>query len=126
MIKLYSSVRLFFNVIFPIYNIPIIIIDPPTLKHLVNFPLRSSNESLNIIKKFAMEVDALGIFLLCYEIADTIKTRFNNDLIKATKEVLHRWTQGKGKRPITWNTFIQVLRKIRLSVVADQMEESLN
>ena len=97
----------------------------PTLKHLIAFPLRSSNESLNIIKKIAMEVDDLGIFLLSYEITDTIKTRFNNNLVKATKEVLHQWIQGKGETPVTWNTFIQVLRKIDLSVVADEIEDSL-
>ena len=57
---------------------------------------------------------------------DTIKIRFNNDPVKATKEVLHQWIQGKGKQPVTWNTFIQVLRKIGLSVVADEIEDSLN
>ena len=99
--------------------------DPPTLKHLIDFPLRSSNESLNIVKKIAKEVDDLGIYLLSYEITDTIKTRFNNDLVKATKEVLYQWIQGKGETPVTWNTFIQVLRKIDLSVVADEIEDSL-
>ena len=99
--------------------------DPPTLEHLIDFPLRSSNESLNIINKIAMEVDDFGIFLLSYEMTETIKTRFNNDLVKATKEVLHQWIQGKGKTPVTWNTFIQVLRKIRLSVVAAEIEDSL-
>ena len=95
-IKLYSSVRLYFNVLFPIYNtcIPIIIIDPPTLKHLVNFPLRSSNDSLNIIKKIAKEVDDLAIFLLSYKMTNN-KTRFDNDLVKATKEVLHQMDSGK-------------------------------
>ena len=129
MIKLYSSVRLYFNVIFPFYNIPIILITNRQIcfkNTIINFPLISSNESLNIIKKIAKEVDNLGIFVLNYTMTALIKTRFNNDLIKATKEVLHRWTQGKDKRPITLNTFIQVLRKIRLSVVADQMEEPLN
>ena len=99
--------------------------DTTTLKHLIDFPLRSSNESLNIIKKIAMEVDDLGIYLLSYEMTDTIKTQFNNDLVKATKEVLHQWIQGKGKMPVTWNTFIQVLRKMELSVVADEIEDSL-
>ena len=97
----------------------------PTLEHLIDFSLRS-NESLNIVEKIAKEVDDLGIFLLSYEMTDTIKTRFNNDLVKTTKEVLHQWIQGKGKHPVTWNTFIQVLRKIGLSVVANEIEDSLN
>ena len=100
--------------------------DQPSLECLLDFPLKGSKESLNIIANIAMEVDYLGIFLLSNETTDTIKTRFNNDLVKATKEVLHQWIQGKGKMPVTWNTFIQVLRKIRLSVVADQIEDSLN
>ena len=100
--------------------------DPPSLEYLLDFPLKGSEESLNIIANIAMEVDDLGIFLLSYATTDVIKTRFNNDLVKATKEVLHQWIQGKGKMPVTWNTFIQVLRKIRLSVVAKQIEDSLN
>ena len=81
---------------------------------------------MNIIANIAMEVDDLGIFLLSYETTGLIKTQFNNDLVKATKEVLHQWIQGKGEKPVTWNTFIEVLRKIRLSVVAKQIEDSLN
>ena len=100
--------------------------DSPSLECLLYFPLKGSKESLNIIANIAKEVDDLGIFLLSYEKIDTIKTRFNNDLVKATKEVLHQWIQGKGKMPVTWNTFIQVLRKIKLSVVAKQIEDSLN
>ena len=100
--------------------------DPPSLECLLHFPLKGSKESLNIIANIAMEVDDLGIFLLSYATTDVIKTRFNNDLVKATKEVLHQWIQGNGKMPVTWNTFIQVLRKIRLSVVAKQIEDSLN
>ena len=99
--------------------------DTPTLEHLIHFPL-GSNKFLNIIKIIAKEVDDLGIFLLSYEMTDIIKTRFNNDLVKTTKEVLHQWIQGKGKQPVTWKTFIEVLRKIELSVVADQIEDSLN
>ena len=100
--------------------------NPPSLECLLDFPLKGSKESLNIIANIAKEVDDLAIFLLNYETIDTIKTQFNNDLVKATKEVLHQWLQGKGKMPVTWNTFIQVLRKIRLSVVAKQIEDSLN
>ena len=99
--------------------------DTPTLEHLIDFALRS-NEFLNIIELIAKEVDDLGIFLLRYEMTDMIKTQFNNDLVKTTKEVLHQWIQGKGKHPVTWNTFVHVLRKIGLSVVADEIENSLN
>ena len=99
--------------------------DAPTLEHLIHFPL-GPNEYMNIIKIIAKEIDDLGIFLLSYEMTDIIKTRFNNDLVKTTKEVLHQWIQGKGKQPVTWNTFIQVLREMELSVVADQIEDSLN
>ena len=100
--------------------------DPPSLKCLLYFPLKGSKESLNIIANIAMEVDDLGTFLLSYAMTQVIKTRFNNDLIKATKEVLHKWIQGKGEKPVTWNIFIEVLKKIGLSVVAKQIEDSLN
>ena len=99
--------------------------DRPTLKHLIDFPLRSSDESLNIIKKIAKKVDDLGIFLLDYETTISLKTQFNNDLERTTKEVLYQWIQGHGKKPVTWSTFIQVLRKMDFSVVADDIEDSL-
>ena len=98
--------------------------DTPTLEHLIDFPLRP-NGSLNIIKKIAMEVDDLGIFLLDHDVTQRIKIQFNNNLASTTREVLYQWIQGKGKQPVTWRTFIQVLRKIELSVVANQIEDSL-
>ena len=44
------------------------------------------------------------LFIISYKMTDTIKTQFNNDLVKASKEVLQQWIQGKGKMPVNWNT----------------------
>ena len=37
-------------------------------------------------------------------------------------EIIREWIAGRGKKPVTWNTFIKVLREIDLTNLADEIE----
>ena len=47
------------------------------------------------------------------------------EAINVNFEILQRWVQGKGKLPVEWATLIEVLRDIKLSELAHEMEEAL-
>ena len=37
-------------------------------------------------------------------------------------EILWEWTTGKGKKPVSWETLIEVLRDIELGTLASEIE----
>ena len=47
------------------------------------------------------------------------------EAINVNFEILQRWIQGKGKLPVEWATLIEVLRDIKLSELAHEMDEAL-
>ena len=40
-------------------------------------------------------------------------------------EIMRGWRRGKGKKPVTWRTLIEVLRKIELDELADDITDAL-
>ena len=38
-------------------------------------------------------------------------------------EIIQEWIAGRGKKPVTWDTFINVLRDINFTTLADEIEE---
>ena len=41
-------------------------------------------------------------------------------------EIMRGWRRGKGKKPVTWRTLIEVLRKIELNELADDIIDVLS
>ena len=46
--------------------------------------------------------------------------------VDITVEILKQWLQGKGRKPVTWQTLVNCLRDTNLNAVADDMESSLS
>lgn len=40
-------------------------------------------------------------------------------------EVFKRWIAGTGKRPISWDTLIAVLKDVELNTLADELQDVL-
>ena len=40
-------------------------------------------------------------------------------------EILHRWIQGRGRTPVTWETLVEVLKEAGLKQLASDIEPSL-
>lgn len=70
----------------------------------------------------------LGVLLL-----EDNTAAITTDIIREKKHVaaeinstiLERWIEGTGRRPIEWNTFIDVLKQIGLHELAQKIKDSL-
>ena len=45
-----------------------------------------------------------------------------NDAEEINKEILREWLTGRGKQPVTWATLVEVLRDIKLTTLASDIE----
>ena len=48
--------------------------------------------------------------------------KHENDAEHINMEILQEWISGRGKRPVTWKTLINVLREIKQDCLADEIE----
>ena len=100
--------------------------DRPTLPHLLDF--RTKSGSINVIQQVGTHYTDLGVLLLqddSGEITQAFKKQYHHDAYDINREILQQWIQGKGKMPVQWSTLIEVLKKIRHSVLAYTLEENL-
>ena len=95
---------------------------PHVLRH---FPLK--NSFIDIAQKIATDYKLFGTQLL--KDGDGSKVCIiemkNGDPVDITVEILEQWLQGRGRRPVTWQTLIECLRDTDLNVLADNMESIL-
>ena len=45
-----------------------------------------------------------------------------NNAEQINTEILQEWLTGRGKKPVTWTTLVEVLRDIELSTLAGDIE----
>ena len=48
--------------------------------------------------------------------------KYRGDAERINEEILREWTSQKGKQPVSWETLIEVLQDIELSVLASEIE----
>lgn len=66
----------------------------------------------------------IGILLLddtTGTVTQAIIQRNNNDATNIILDIFQLWIQGKGRVPIRWTTFTDVLRNVGLSELANEM-----
>ena len=100
--------------------------DIPTLPELIDFKTQCG--SINILEEIGTRYNALGPLLLQDDngaVTDAIKAEYKLDAVLINQEIMKRWLQGKGMKPVDWSTFVSVLNKISLSTLADRIKESL-
>ena len=49
-----------------------------------------------------------------------------SDPVTITDEILKQWLQGKGRKPVTWQTLVMCLRDTGLNFLAATIEHSIN
>lgn len=101
--------------------------DPPNLSTLRNFTVKEG--AIDIAEKIGTNYEHFGTLLL----NDNDGTKVKNiemskrgDPVHITVEILKQWRQGKGRRPVTWQTLVDCLRGTGLNVLADKIEHSLS
>ena len=101
--------------------------DTPTLQKIMAFPMLNGSK-INILKKIGVRYNAFGIFLLNDNdgsVTDALKETCMRDSDEINLEISRKWLQGEGKLPITWVTFLRVLKNIDMKPLAFDIEASL-
>ena len=101
--------------------------ETPTLQQLMAFPMLNGSE-INILIKIGVRYNVFGIFLLNDNDGsrtDALKEKCMRDSDAINLEISKKWLQGEGKLPITWVTFLRVLRNIDMKPLAFDIEASL-
>ena len=98
----------------------------PTFSELICF--KTTTSSINIVKRIGIHFRELGPLLLRDDdgmMTQAIGDECHNNAAKINYEILKRWLQGEGKKPLQWSTLVDVLKKIELSELAFTIEENL-
>ena len=97
----------------------------PTLPELLKFKT-SSGSTVNIFQEIGTCYSALGPLLLkdgTGAVTEAIISNHRRDADAINHEILTQWLWGKGKHPVTWSTLIDVLKDIKLSELAEVIQE---
>ena len=100
--------------------------DRPTLPQLIKFKTLSGG--INITESIGLHYKQLGPLVLQDNdgtITETIERECFYKVKEINQEILQRWIQGKGMKPVQWSTLIDVLKKIELSPLAKKIADSL-
>jgi len=95
----------------------------PTLPQLLN------TRYVKIVTEIGAKYETFGVLLLNDQTGTKItaiehKRSNNAELINI--DILKEWLQGNGKKPVTWQTLVDVLKDIGLFVLAKDIEASLS
>ena len=100
--------------------------DRPTLPELIDF--KTVTENMNILKHIGTLYNDLGILLLddkAGTVTKAIEKQCHHVVYDINLQILRQWIQGEGRHPVQWSTLIDVLKKIKLSVLAKKIEDNL-
>ena len=105
----------------------------PTLRLLISLPIPGdgAKNNLNILQRTSARYTNLAKFLLnddnC-DIVDSLEIQYHHDPEEIVRAVYMRWISGTGRKPVTWQTLVDVLRlrEMDLNILADEIETALN
>ena len=99
--------------------------EKPALTELVL--TKRNGEEVRVLERIGRDYKRFGIELLEDANGDKMdEIRENNSRAADMRmEIMRGWLRGKGKKPVTWRTLIEVLRKIELKVLADDITDAL-
>ena len=86
------------------------------------------DRSVNIAEKIGTDYKHFGTLLLSDSDGskvNIIEMSKHGDPVAITAEILEQWLQGRGRKPVTWQTLIKCLRDMQRIVLADDIENSL-
>ena len=88
--------------------------------------LVQNGKELRIMDTVAAKWDKIALALhFDFPIIDAVResTRFQAD--KACHSILQKWLEGKGRRPVTWETFVEGLFDAEYNVLAVDIKAAL-
>ena len=96
----------------------------PTLQELLRFTC-IDGRVVSVPVEIATKYVQFGTFLLDDKNgskAMIIADKNHYDAERISTEILQEWLTGRGKKPVTWSTLVEVLRDIELSTLAGDIE----
>ena len=101
--------------------------DPPALNVLRQFPVKDAY--IDTAVEIGPHYEKFGTLLLedkkGNEIDNIAKSKHYIP-VDITVEILKLWLQGKGRKPVVWQTLVKCLQDTGLNVLADNMDCSLS
>ena len=100
--------------------------DQPALPQLIYF--KTSKGNMNLAERIGTSYDKFGVLLLEDDdgaVTQSIRDEYQCNAAKINYEILQRWIQGKGRLPVRWSTLIIVLKEMKLSRLAKEIEDNL-
>ena len=98
----------------------------PKLPELIGFHGR--NRTINIPEQISTKYYDFGVLLLEDDNGaktDAIEHKNREDPYRINCDVLKQWLGGEGRTPVNWKTLTTVLREIKLTALAKEIEECL-
>ena len=96
----------------------------PTLQELLRFTC-TDGSVINIPVEIGIKYVQFSTFLLDDRNGSRVKImarKHHYDAEQINIEILQEWLTGRGKQPVTWATFVEVLHDIELSTLAGEIE----
>eukprot|EP00731_Ephydatia_muelleri_P021692 Em0014g283a len=86
------------------------------------------NEQLKIVQRTATHYTELAMHLLDdvnLNITESLEMQFQRDPERIARDVYKKWISGTGRKPVSWQTLVGVLRDIQLNSLADEIENAV-
>ena len=125
--KLFNSLPFYLNNYIVDIQITSCPTDEPSLTDLRHFPVKNGVEDM--IAEIQNDYQYFGTVLLEDKngnIVTGIERAKRGDPVDVTVEIVRQWLQGKGRKPVTWQTFVECLRESHLHVAAEDIEKALS
>lgn len=81
---------------------------------------------INLLQDISTHYREFGAFLLSDHTGTRVRNmecKHMNDPRNINLDILQEWLDGRGRRPVTKETLVGVLREIELHTVADRVEQ---
>lgn len=101
--------------------------DTPTLTKILFFKT-SEGRKVKILEEIGARYRDFGMLLLDDELGtltEYIASVKQNNPAEINRDILSRWVEGEGKRPVTWSTLIGVLEDIGRVGLAKKFKDNL-
>ena len=108
-------------------TLAILLTSKPTLPELLTLKT-SSGSTVNIVEQIGTNYPILGPLLLNDDngaVASAITNQHHHNAVAINQEILTRWLQGQGKKPVSWSTLTDVLKEVGLSELSQMIQDSL-
>ena len=95
----------------------------PTLPQFISFPLSSGK--VNLAEEIGTDYKNFGTLLLEDENGmkvDDIEKKQDRDSERINNHIVQQWLRGGGRKPVTWDTLVAVLKETKLLTLAKKIK----